>query len=90
MTGGYDSIHTRGMKIAISIPDAVFKSAESLARRMGVPRSQLYATAVAEYVARHRRSEITQRLDEVYAKETAKVDPELQKAQTRSLRKDPW
>jgi predicted transcriptional regulator len=78
------------MKIAISIPDAVFKSAESLARRMGVSRSQLYATAVAEYVARHRRSEITRRLDEVYAKETAQVDPGLRQVQARSLPKDKW
>jgi predicted transcriptional regulator len=78
------------MKIAISIPDAIFRSAESLARKMGVPRSQLYAAAVEEYVARHRRSAITRRLDEVYEKETAQVEPGLQKAQTRSLPKDAW
>lgn len=83
-------LHTIGMKIAISIPEAVFKSAESLARRLGVSRSRLYATAVAEYVARHSRSEITRRLDEVYANETAKVDSGLRKAQVRSLPKDQW
>ena len=78
------------MKVAVSVPDAVFKSAESLARRLGVSRSHLYATAVAEYVARHRRSEVTRRLDDVYAKESSALDPGLGRAQARSLPKDEW
>ena len=34
------------MKTAISIPDEVFRSAERLAQRLGVSRSELYAKAV--------------------------------------------
>ncbi len=40
------------MKTAISIPDEIFDSADALAEEMGVSRSQLYATAVAEFVAK--------------------------------------
>ena len=37
------------MKTAVSIPDTVFKSAERLAERLGVSRSELYARAVEAY-----------------------------------------
>ena len=39
------------MKIAISVPDEVFDSADELARELGISRSELYSTAVAEYLA---------------------------------------
>jgi len=42
------------MKTAISIPDPLFDAAEDVADRLGVSRSQLYAKALAEYVAKHR------------------------------------
>jgi metal-responsive CopG/Arc/MetJ family transcriptional regulator len=35
------------MKTAISLPDELFESADALARRMGISRSKLFATAVA-------------------------------------------
>ena len=41
------------MKVALSIPDELFESAETLGRRLGVSRSRLYATALADYVASH-------------------------------------
>ena len=47
--GGY----TTGMKTAVSIPDDVFEDAERLASRLRTSRSQLYARALAEFVARH-------------------------------------
>jgi len=34
------------MKTAISLPDELFKAAEFPARRLGVSRSRLYATAL--------------------------------------------
>ena len=39
-----------GMKVAISLPDPVFRAAETLARKLRKARSQLYAEAIAEYV----------------------------------------
>ena len=53
------------MKTAISIPDEVFKGAERLARRLGKSRSQLYAEAIAEYLARHQPDAVTEAMNGV-------------------------
>jgi len=78
------------MKTAISLPDDLFASADALARRMGVSRSGLIATALAEYIARHRTSKISERLDAVYALEAGGVDPRLARAQRRMLEQSEW
>ena len=53
------------MKTAISLPDRLFEEAETLAKRLGKSRSQLYAEALAAYVGSHDAGEITARLDHV-------------------------
>jgi metal-responsive CopG/Arc/MetJ family transcriptional regulator len=74
------------MKTAVSIPDEVFASADALAEELGVSRSELYARAVAEYVAKHQGAEITARLNQVYAAESEEdLDDELRRAQARSI-----
>ena len=73
------------MKTAISLPDELFASADSLAERLRVSRSELYATAVAEYVAKHRDAEVTARLNEVYSDVPSGIDPCLRRAQARSM-----
>jgi metal-responsive CopG/Arc/MetJ family transcriptional regulator len=78
------------MKTAISLPDDLFESADELAERLGVSRSQLYATAVAEYVAKHRDQDVTARLNEVYSGEEAGLEPELRRAQARSVGPSEW
>jgi len=78
------------MKVALSIPDDLFESAEALGKRLGVSRSRLYATALADYVAKHQSRKITARLDEVYAAEESRLDRSLRRAQTRSLPRDSW
>lgn len=78
------------MKTAISLPDDLFESADALAERMGVSRSQLYATAVAEYVAKHREQDVTARLNEVYSEEQTGLEPELRRAQARSIGTSEW
>ena len=78
------------MKTAISIPDDVFKSADSLAKEIGVSRSELYATAVAEYLAKFRGQDITQRLDQVYADEQSGLPDRLRRAQARSISGAEW
>lgn len=57
--------YKRSMKTAISLPDAVFESADELAQRLGISRSELYATAVAEYLAKFRSEDVTARLSKV-------------------------
>lgn len=78
------------MKTAISLPDELFSAADALAGRLGVSRSELYATAVAEFLARHTESEITARLDALYAREPGTLDPELRRAQRQSLDVESW
>lgn len=79
-----------GMKTAISVPDDVFKSADELAQELGISRSELYATAVAEYLAKHRAEDVTAKLNEVYAREPSGLTSEIRKAQTRSIGKSDW
>lgn len=78
------------MKLALSIPDDVFESAEVLAKRLGVSRSRLYATALADFVAKHQGRKITARLDAVYGAEEGGVDPAVRRAQARTLARDSW
>jgi metal-responsive CopG/Arc/MetJ family transcriptional regulator len=78
------------MKTAISLPDELFQSADALAERLGVSRSQLVATALAEYLAKHQTQKLTDRLNAVYVAESSTLDPTLRRAQARSLRADEW
>jgi hypothetical protein len=71
-------------------PDAVFESADELAHRLGISRSELYATAVAEYLAKFRGEEITARLNDVYAEVDSGLPPEVRRAQARSIGKAEW
>ena len=41
------------MKTAISIPDNIFESADDLAKRLGLSRSELYVKAIVQYLAEH-------------------------------------
>ena len=78
------------MKVAISLPDPVFRAAEILAASLRKSRSQLYADALASYVGAHLAHNVTQRLNEVYAHEPSKLDPAWLKAQTRGLNREAW
>ena len=51
------------MKAAISLPDDVFARAERTAKQLRIPRSQLFARAVYEYLSRHDPESITTRID---------------------------
>jgi metal-responsive CopG/Arc/MetJ family transcriptional regulator len=78
------------MKVALSIPDDLFESAEALGRRLGVSRSRLYATALADFVAKHQNRKVTERLDAVYATQDSGLERSVRRAQARSLPRDPW
>ena len=53
------------MKTAVSIPDEIFERAERLAKRNQRSRSELYAAALDEYVARHSPDEVTDVMNRV-------------------------
>jgi metal-responsive CopG/Arc/MetJ family transcriptional regulator len=78
------------MKTAISIPDPVFEAAERLAQRLGKSRSELYTTAIRDYLKEHRDEDVTERLNEIYgtAPEGSAVDELLMDLQMRSVGKD--
>lgn len=80
------------MKTAISIPDPIFHEAEQLAKRLGISRSQLYASAVSSYVSDLQKKGITEALDEIYGpeKEGSKLDSELLHLQLKSLPDEKW
>ena len=75
------------MKTAISIPDRVFRSAEQLAARLGVSRSELYSKALEALVEKHRDDLITTRLNEIYGvdQEGSSLDAEVAALQHRTL-----
>ncbi|MGA8893242.1 MAG: hypothetical protein WB493_16905 [Anaeromyxobacteraceae bacterium] len=78
------------MKTAISLPDAVFRDAERLARRLKKSRSNLYTEAVAEYVARHEPEAVTEALDELAKKLDAGPDEFASAAARRVLERSEW
>ena len=73
------------MKVAVSIPDAVFKAAEELAARRKCSRSSLYAQALERLLAESDSDDVTARLDAVYADELSELEPALRDAQGRAL-----
>ncbi len=80
------------MKTAVSIPDDVFNDAERLAARFQTSRSELYARALAEFIARHDEESVTRALDEV-ADEVREQDADTTAAKSmahRALRRVEW
>ena len=55
------------MKTAVSIPDDLFARAERLARNARRSRSEVYAAALDEYVARHAPDDVTDAMNRVCA-----------------------
>jgi metal-responsive CopG/Arc/MetJ family transcriptional regulator len=78
------------MKTAISIPDKVFRSADALAKRLGVSRSELYTTAIHEFLSKHQGRHVTTRLDAIYAEEDSSLSPNLIRLQAKSLVREEW
>ena len=83
--------YTTGMKTAISLPDRVYREAEGYAKRTRKSRSQLYAEALAEYLARHAPNVVTEAMNVVVdAIGDAASDPFTQQASKRVLRGVEW
>jgi metal-responsive CopG/Arc/MetJ family transcriptional regulator len=82
--------YTPGMKTAVSIPDPLFKEAERLTKRLRIPRSQLYARALEEYIKRQKSKGIKEALDEVYSTEASELDPVIARLQAEALGRGDW
>jgi len=68
------------VKAAISVPDPLFHKAEQLARRLGWSRSQLYAQAVRELIARQGDDPVTAALNDLADEMGAETPPSAGRA----------
>lgn len=79
------------MKTAISLPDDVFLAAEQQAKRMRKSRSELYAEALTEYLARHAPDEVTEAMNRVVERlGKTQSDPFLTASAQRVLEHAKW
>ena len=78
------------MKTAISIPDDIFITADRLAKRLSMSRSELYTSAVQQYITECRHAGVKEKLDQVYASEKASVNTVLLNAQAASIPREEW
>lgn len=80
------------MKIAVSIPNDVFESAERLAKRTNRSRSRLFSDALKEYLARHSPDEITEAMNRALAQagDTESEDAFIVSASRRILERAQW
>lgn len=79
------------MKTAISLPDDLFRAAERQAKRMRKSRSQLYAEAIEEFLARHSPDEVTEAMNKVIDQlPDEKGDPFVREAARRTLERSEW
>jgi len=67
------------VKTAISIKESLFAKVEQLAAELNVSRSQLFATAVEQYIQQHENRAMLKALNQVYAQppdeeETAELE----------------
>lgn len=86
MAAGY----TLSMKIAVSVPEPVFQSAERLARVLKKSRSQLYSEALAEYVARRAADGVTEAYDRIADEVDTRPQRPFARAAHRLLKRSEW
>ncbi|MFM7131952.1 MAG: hypothetical protein ACKO0V_21600 [bacterium] len=78
------------MKTAISIPDELFQDAERLAMRLQTSRSQLYARALSEFIARHDNDRVTELMDEAVRDVGQEADLFVKKASSQAIERAEW
>jgi metal-responsive CopG/Arc/MetJ family transcriptional regulator len=67
LDNGHTIVHTNGMKIAISIPDSVFRGLRKAAEEQKRSRSEVIVEAVRDYLRKLESRRMMDTLDEVYA-----------------------
>lgn len=78
------------MKIAVSIPDALFADAEALAARLETSRSDIYARALAEFIGHHAPERVTTLMNQVVDAVGGEADPFVRATSHRALSRTAW
>jgi hypothetical protein len=78
------------VKVTVSIPDAVFRAAENLTKRMSIPRSRLYSIAVETYLKSQTETAVTRKLNRIYSKTSSELEPAMEGTLLEVLRQDCW
>jgi hypothetical protein len=78
------------MKVAVSVPDPLFRDAEAVSRRLRVPRSQLYARALEAFVRQHSRPDVTAQLDAVIVRLPPEYRVPSEEPSLEVLRREKW
>jgi predicted transcriptional regulator len=63
------------IKTAVSLNEALFRKADSLAEELNISRSRLFALALEQFLREHNKQKMLKKLNEVYADG---LDPEDQ------------
>ena len=67
----------------------IFKSADNIANKLGISRSELYTKAIEEYIKELSNEQITNKLNEIYSNDQNIEDfPVIKNIQIKSLKLD--
>ena len=78
------------MKTVVSIPDHVFAQVDALARRTKRSRSQVYARALSEYLARHAPDGVTKAMNRALDEVDGPQERFTSRATRRTLARTDW
>jgi len=78
------------MKTAVSVPNEVYAQAEELARRTGRTRSEIYSTALRDYLAHHQAVPVTAAMDQALAEIDSAPDHFLDAAARETAARAEW
>jgi hypothetical protein len=82
--------YTLVMHTDVSIPDDVYARAEAYLSRRSITRSELYAEALREYLARHHDDAIIEALDRVYGGSDCSPEPDILAVGVEALKRTEW
>jgi hypothetical protein len=82
--------HTKGMKVAVSIPDDIFAEAEALAKRLKTSRSDIFSRALGEFIGHHAPDRVTELMNDVVRDVGEEPDAFRVAASRRVLKNSEW
>ncbi len=78
------------MKTVISLPDDLFTQADAFAERAGMSRSELYATALREYILSRQQDDLTERINAACAELDTSLPEDIAKMTRQKLLEVEW